>query len=78
MSILDAIFAVATLGAGIYLALKKNYLGLILAAISALVFFLTQGFGNGTVFADKWSIPMGVLLAIAILLGLIKRRDDEE
>ena len=78
MSILDAIFVIATLGTGIYLASKKNYLGLILAAISAVVFFLTQGFGNGTVFADKWSIPMGVLLAIAILLGLMKRRDDEE
>ncbi len=78
MSILDAIFAIATLGAGIYLAFKKNYLGLILAAISAIVFFLTQGFGNGTIFADKWSIPMGALLAITILLGLMKRRDDKE
>ncbi|MBR2534252.1 MAG: S8 family serine peptidase [Erysipelotrichaceae bacterium] len=78
MSILDAIFVIATLGTAVYLAFKKNYLGLILAAISAVVFFLTQGFGNGTVLADKWSIPMGVLLAIAILLGLMKRRDDEE
>ena len=78
MSILDVIFLVATIGAGIYLAAKKNFIGLIAAAISTIVFFLTQGFGNGTVFADKWSLPMGVLLAIAILLGLIKKRDNEE
>ena len=78
MSVLDLILLIATVGAGFYLAAKKNFIGLIAAAISAVVFFLTQGFGNGTVFADKWSLPMGVLLAIAILLGLIKKRDDEE
>ncbi|MBQ2658445.1 MAG: S8 family serine peptidase [Erysipelotrichaceae bacterium] len=78
MSVLDALFVLATLGAGIYLATKKNFLGLIAAAISAVLFFVTQGFGNGTVFADKWSVPMGALLAIAFLVGLIRRKDDED
>ena len=52
---------------------------LILApAISALLAGFTQGFGGKTVFADKWTIPMAVLLTLAILLMLLANRKKKE
>ena len=78
LSILDALFALAALGLGIFMALKGNFLGLIVAALSLIGFFLTQSFTGPLIFADKWAILFGILCAANVFLLIFgKRRNDD-
>jgi hypothetical protein len=79
LSVLDIAMMLGTVCAGIFTAVASHdFKGLIVAAISALLAGITQGFGGKTVFADKWSIPMAILLALAVLLMLLANRKKKE
>ncbi|MBP1530384.1 MAG: hypothetical protein ILA55_07815, partial [Erysipelotrichaceae bacterium] len=67
MSIADALFALATLGIGIFMALNKNFTGLLIAALSIVGFFLSQKIGGALIGFDKWSILLGGLLLFNIV-----------
>ncbi len=67
MSIADALFALATLGIGIFMALNKNFTGLLIAALSIVGFFLSQKIGGTLIEFDKWSILLGGLLLFNIV-----------
>ena len=67
LSIADALFALATLGIGIFMALNKNFTGLLIAALSVVGFFLSQKIGGALIGFDKWSILLGGLLLFNIV-----------
>ena len=57
----------ATLGIGIFMALNKNFTGLLIAALSVVGFFLSQKIGGALIGFDKWSILLGGLLLFNIV-----------
>lgn len=78
LSILSAVFTLATLGMGIFMALKGRFLGLVVSVLSLVAFFLTQSLNGSLVIADKWSILLGVLAAVNCFLLLRAREDDDD
>jgi hypothetical protein len=74
LSILDAVFSLATLGLGIYMALKGGFIGLLIAALSLVGFFLTQSLSGSLIVADKWSILLGALMIINIIQAFFDKK----
>lgn len=78
LSVLDAVFTLTALGSGIYMAVTGSFLGLPIAVIATAMMLLTQSLSGKLIFADKWSIWLGILALInagLLMLGKLKKKN---
>ncbi len=90
MGILNMICVILSLAAGIIVltfAYKRNYEGtgvgkslrmsaLLVGLISVVLFLMTQGFSGSYIPYDEWTLPMGILLAITLILSAVSFKYD--